>query len=259
MRISAVIITLNEEANLARCIASLQGIVDEVVVVDSYSQDNTRAIAESFPDVKFYSQKWLGYAGQKNHANSLSSYDTILSIDADEVLSKELQNSVKEIKKEVENKNRVFEVSRLTNYCGHWIRHCGWYPDRKIRIFDRRSVRWQGDFVHETLSLPQEVEIIRLKGDLLHYSYKNASDHLDRLNKYSFLSAKKAFDMGKKASCVEVCFKPQWRFIRDYIFKGGILDGYAGYRVCKMSAFANFLKYVHLKELNENDNTDKQN
>lgn len=259
MRISAVIITLNEEANLARCIASLQGIVDEVVVVDSYSQDNTRAIAESFPDVKFYSQKWLGYAGQKNHANSLSTYDTILSIDADEVLSKELQNSIKEIKKKAENKNRVFEVSRLTNYCGHWIRHCGWYPDRKIRIFDRRSVRWQGDFVHETLSLPQEVEIIRLKGDLLHYSYKNASDHVDRLNKYSFLSAEKAFDMGKKASCFDVWFKPQWRFIRDYIFKRGILDGYAGYRVCKMSSFANFLKYAHLKELNENDNIGKQN
>ena len=259
MRISAVIITLNEEANLARCIASLQGIADEVVVVDSYSQDNTRAIAESFPDVKFYSQKWLGYAEQKNHANSLSSYDTILSIDADEVLSKELQNSVKEIKKEAENKNRVFEVSRLTNYCGHWIRHCGWYPDRKIRIFDRRSVRWQGDFVHETLSLPQKVEIIRLKGDLLHYSYKNASDHVKQFDKFTTLTAMEANKKGKNVSLIGLMMRPKWKFIRDFVFKLGFLDGYAGYRVCKMSSFATFLKYAKLKELNENDNTDKQN
>lgn len=258
MRISAVIITLNEEANLARCISSLQEVVDEVVVVDSYSKDNTRAVAESFPKVRFYSQEWLGYAEQKNYADSLTAYNTVLSIDADEALSEELRNSIKEIRQKPENENRVFELSRLTNYCGHWIRHCGWYPDIKVRLFDKRSVKWQGSFVHETLSLPQGTEVVRLNGDLLHYSYKNASEHVERLNKYSLLAAKKAFKAGKKSSFLDVWLKPKWKFIRDYIFKGGILDGYAGYRVCKMSAFANFLKYAHLKELNENDNTDKQ-
>ncbi len=258
MRISAVIITLNEEANLARCISSLQEVVDEVVVVDSYSKDNTRAVAESFPKVRFYSQEWLGYAEQKNYADSLTAYNTVLSIDADEALSEELRNSIKEIRQEPENENRVFELSRLTNYCGHWIRHCGWYPDIRVRLFDKRSVKWQGSFVHETLSLPQGAEVVRLNGDLLHYSYKNASEHVERLNKYSLLAAKKAFKAGKKSSFLDVWLKPKWKFIRDYIFKGGILDGYAGYRVCKMSAFANFLKYAHLKELNENDNTDKQ-
>ena len=259
MRISAVIITLNEEANLARCITSLQGVVDEVVVVDSYSQDNTRAVAESFVDVKFYAQKWLGYAGQKNYANSLSTYDTILSIDADEVLSEELQNSILEIKKEEECRNRVFEMSRLTNYCGHWIRHCGWYPDRKIRIFDRRSVQWQGDFVHESLYLPQEVEIISLKGELLHYSYKNASDHVKQFDKFTTLTAMEANKKRKNVSIIGLILRPKWRFIRDFVFKLGFLDGYAGYRVCKMSSFATFLKYAKLKELNKNDNTGKQN
>lgn len=259
MRISAVIITLNEEANLARCITSLQGVVDEVVVVDSYSQDNTRAVAESFVDVKFYAQKWLGYAGQKNYANSLSTYDTILSIDADEVLSEELQNSILKIKKEEECRNRVFEVSRLTNYCGHWIRHCGWYPDRKIRIFDRRSVQWQGDFVHESLYLPQEVEIISLKGELLHYSYKNASDHVKQFDKFTTLTAMEANKKRKNVSIIGLILRPKWRFIRDFVFKLGFLDGYAGYRVCKMSSFATFLKYAKLKELNKNDNTGKQN
>ena len=257
MLISAVIITLNEEFNIERCLASLQGIADEILIVDSLSTDRTKELALQFPNVKFHTQQWLGYSAQKNFANNLASFDTILSIDADEVISDELKESILEIKQTKENPLQVFEVSRLTNYCGHWIKHCGWYPDKKIRIFNRKMIQWQGDFVHETLSLPENAKIIHLKGDLLHYSYNNTSSHLQQLDRFTTLTAQEAHSKGKRTNLLGLYFRPKWKFLRDYIFKLGFLDGYAGYQVCKLSATATFLKYVKLKELNNNDNTCK--
>lgn len=257
MLVSAVIITLNEEANLSRCLTSLQDIVDEAVIVDSFSKDNTEQIAKSFPFVKFYQQEWLGYAAQKNYANNLASYDTILSIDADEALSKELRESILKLKQSEYDKSKVYEVSRLTNYCGSWVRHCGWYPDKKIRIFNKHTTKWQGDFVHETLSLPENTETIHLNGDLLHYSYKNTSSHLQQFDKFTTLTAQEAHKNGVKTSLIGLYLRPKWKFIRDYIFKLGFLDGYVGYQICKLSATATFIKYAKLKELNKNDNTCK--
>lgn len=248
MQISAVIITFNEEDNIASCIESIEGVCEEIIIVDSLSTDKTVEIAKQYPKVKTYSQKWLGYIEQKNYANSLTSYNTILSIDADELLSKELKESIKEIKKLEEDSFKVYEVSRLTNYCGSWIKHCGWYPDKKIRIFDKRSVKWQGELVHETLFLPENTQIITLKGDLLHYSYKSSTSHIERINKYSSLTAKEAFNRGKKSSIFDIWFRPKWRFFRDYVIKAGFLDGYAGYQVCKMSAYITFAKYIKLRE-----------
>lgn len=248
MFISAVIITLNEEANISRCLASLQGVADEVIIVDSFSKDKTEEISKNFSFVKFYQQEWLGYSAQKNYANTLATHDTILSIDADEVLSTELTKSILQIKQSESETSKVYEVSRLTNYCGSWIKHCGWYPDKKIRIFNKQSVKWQGELVHETLFLPENTQIITLKGDLLHYSYKSSTDHIERINKYSTLTAKEAFNRGKKSSCFDIWFRPKWRFFRDYIIKRGFLDGYAGYQVCKMSAYITFSKYIKLRE-----------
>lgn len=257
MQISAVIITFNEEDNIAPCIESIEDVCDEIIVVDSFSTDKTIEIAEKYPKVKTFSQKWLGYVEQKNYANSLTTFNTILSIDADELLSKELKESIKEIKKLEEDSFKVYEVSRLTNYCGSWIKHCGWYPDKKIRIFDKREVKWQGELVHETLFLPENTQIITLKGDLLHYSYKNTSSHLKQIDKFTDLNAMKAYNKGKRTNFVDLLLKPAWKFLRDFIFKFGFLDGYAGYQVCKLSATATFLKYAKLKELNENENTNK--
>ncbi len=257
MQISAVIITFNEEDNIASCIESLEEIVDEIVIVDSFSADKTAEIAKKYNKVRFYSQKWLGYVEQKNYANSLTSFNTILSIDADELISSELRTSILNIKQQEEKPSKVYEVSRLTNYCGSWIKHCGWYPDKKIRIFDKRLVKWQGELVHETLFLPQNTEIIHLKGDLLHYSYKSSTDHIERINKYSSLTAKEAFNKGKKASFMDIWFRPKWRFFRDYILKRGFLDGYAGYQVCKMSAYITFAKYIKLREYNKNNKVTK--
>lgn len=257
MQISAVIITFNEEDNISSCIESIEQIVDEIIVVDSFSTDNTVEIAKRYSKVKCYSQKWLGYVEQKNYANSLTTFNTILSIDADELLSQQLKESILKLKELDENLLKVYEVSRLTNYCGSWIKHCGWYPDKKIRIFNKQSVKWQGELVHETLFIPQNTEIIHLKGDLLHYSYKNTSSHLQQFDKFTTLTAQEAHKNGKKVSLFGLYFRPKWKFLKDYIFKLGFLDGYAGYQVCKLSATATFLKYAKLKELNDNENTNK--
>lgn len=252
MQISAVIITFNEEENITSCIESIEEVCDEIIIVDSLSTDKTLELANQYPKVRTFSQKWLGYIEQKNYANSLTSYNTILSIDADELLSEKLKESIKEIKELEEDCFKVYEVSRLTNYCGSWIKHCGWYPDKKIRIFDKRSVKWQGELVHETLFLPENTQIIPLKGDLLHYSYKSSTDHIERINKYSCLTAKEAFNRGKKSSIFDIWFRPKWRFFRDFIIKRGFLDGYAGYQVCKMSAYITFAKYIKLREYVKN-------
>ncbi len=249
MRISAVIITYNEEENIARCISSLLSVADEIVVVDSFSTDNTRKIVDGFGKTKFYSCKWLGYAAQKNYANTLAENDTILSIDADEVLSPELQESIRQLKEKDETTLRVYEVSRLTNYCGSWIKHCGWYPDKKIRIFNRKNSQWRGEFVHESLFVEPNPEVVQLGGDLLHYSYKSTSDHIRRIDRYSDLSAAEAWKNGKTSSVAGVVLRPLWRFIRDYFFKLGFLDGFAGYRVCRISALSTFLKYSKLMEM----------
>ena len=246
MYISAIIITKNEERNIERCLLSLQGIADEIVVVDSFSTDNTRKICEKY-NVKFFSKEWLGYAEQKNSANLLSTHDIVLSIDADEALSLELQQSLLHLKS-TEKQDFVCQINRLTNYCGKWIYHCGWYPDKKVRIFNRNKAKWQGE-IHETVFYPIDTEVIPLKGDLLHYSYHSVEDHIKQVDKFTTLTAMEAFEKKENCTFFSLIIKSCWKFIRDYFFKRGFLDGYYGYLICKISAFATFLKYVKLKQL----------
>lgn len=251
-KISAVIITLNEEKNIARCLQSLEGIADEIVVVDSGSTDKTEEICKNF-GVNFVKQKWLGYSEQKNFANSLSKFDYILSIDADEVISETLKKSI------CFEKNNFFSgvycFNRLTNYCGKkWIRHCGWYPDKKIRIFNRNNAKWIGN-IHETLSFSSNVVVIPLKGDLYHYSFHSIEEHIKQADKFTTLTAMEAFKNKEKITNFSLLIKPCWKFFRDYFFKGGFLDGYYGYIVCKISSFATFLKYTKLKQLQKQNET----
>ena len=251
MKISAAIITKNEERNIERCLKSLQGVADEIVVVDSFSTDKTKEICEQY-HVKFFQKEWLGYAEQKNQANSLSANDIIFSIDADEALSSELQQSLLQFKL-TDKQNFVCQANRLTNYCGKWIRHCGWYPDKKIRIFNRNTAKWTGN-IHETLSFPSDTAVIKLKGDLLHYSYYSIEEHILQANKYTTLSAAEAFEKGKNIAFFYIVFKSCWKFFRNYFLKGGFLDGYYGYVICKISAFVTFLEYAKLKQLhNQHD------
>lgn len=249
MKISAVIITKNEERNIGRCLESLQGVADEIVIVDSGSTDKTQEICARYV-VRFVSQEWLGYGMQKNFANSLAENDMILSLDADEALSERLRESILEIKSRDEEKKTVYKVNRLTNYCGKWIRHCGWYPDAKVRLFNRKFAEWKGE-IHETLVYPEDTNAARLKGDLYHYSYYSIEEHIKQADKFTTLTAAAAFERGKKFYFIALLINPEWKFFKDFILKGGFLDGYYGYIVCKISAFATFLKYTKLKELHK--------
>jgi len=246
MQISAVIITKNEERNIERCLMSLQGVVDEIVVIDSFSTDNTKEICEKY-NTNFFQQEWLGYAEQKNYANSLAKYDIILSIDADEALSDELRQSIVNLKLS-ENPHFVCLIDFLPNYCGKWIYYCGWRPNKKIRIFNRTQAKWTGA-IHEMVSYPSDVAVIQLKGDMLHYSYYSIEEHILKANKFSTLSAKAYFEKGKKYSLIALLSKTSWRFLRDYFFRGGFLDGFYGFVICKIEAMATFLKYAKLKQL----------
>ena len=246
MKITAVIITHNEERNIVRCLESLQGVANEVVVADSGSTDKTEELCRKY-DVRFEKHSWEGYSGQKNFANGLATSDWILSIDADEALSDELRNSIISLKQSEISGTDVFSVNRLTNYCGHWIHHCGWYPDRKIRLFNRNAKRWIGE-IHEILADTGSATVEHLlAGDLLHYSYYCVEDHISQADKFSTLTAQEAFHKGRKVSVAAIWFKPKWKFFKDFVIKGGLLDGYAGYQVCKISAFATFMKYSKLR------------
>jgi glycosyltransferase involved in cell wall biosynthesis len=244
-RLSVVIITFNEETNIARCIASVMDVADEILVVDSYSTDRTEEICREM-GARFMQNKWEGYSRQKNYANSLALYDHILSIDADEALSEELRISILRLK---ENwKYDGYMMNRMTNYCGKWIRHGSWYPDRKLRLFDRTKGTWKG-IIHETFDLYDKSNFGFIWGNLLHYSYYTISEHVRQANYFTDITAELAYNEGKKAGTLKLFFNPIIKFIRDYFFLLGFLDGYYGFIVSQISANATFLKYIKLRQL----------
>lgn len=246
-KLSAVIITFNEARNIKRCIASLDGVVDEIVVVDSFSTDATASICKSL-GVQFHQREWKGYSKQKNYGNGLASNDWILSIDADEALSEELKTSI--IREKESGKDNDFSFNRLTNYCGKWIHHSGWYPDTKVRMFNRAKDDWQGE-VHEKLTVDLAA-VRKLKGDLLHYSYHSVSDHVRRTDTYSTLGAKELFEQGKTASILKLLFNPWLKFNKMYLIRLGFLDGMEGFTIALITAYGTFLKYIKLHYLVKN-------
>lgn len=246
-KISAVIITFNEERNIERCLRSLHGVADEIVVVDSFSTDNTEEICRQYK-VKFIQNKWPGYTEQKNFANSQASHDHILSLDADEALSEELRNNI--LSNKGNDLGPGYEINRLTNYCGHWIKHGSWYPDRQLRLFNRTKGKWEGERIHERFVMADGKKPERLKGDLLHYSYYTIGEHVDQANHFTTITAEVAFSNGKKASFLKVFVNPAFKFIRDFFLRLGFMDGYHGFLVARISAYATFLKYSKLRQLN---------
>jgi glycosyltransferase involved in cell wall biosynthesis len=245
IKLSVVIITFNEERNIKRCLDSIREVADEIIVVDSLSTDKTEEICRQYSSLKFVKQSWLGYSGQKNFANGLAQCDYIFSLDADEVLSAELTESVIRIKNSPEHD--VYIVKRLTNYCGKWIRHCGWYPDKKIRLWRKNKASWQGD-IHETLKLDKNVSTSILNGDLLHYSYYSIKDHLNQVNLFTELMASDAVKKGKKVTLAQLFFSPPIKFIKSYFIQLGFLDGYYGFVVSAISAQTAFYKYLKMRE-----------
>ncbi|MDX1904219.1 MAG: glycosyltransferase family 2 protein, partial [Thermonemataceae bacterium] len=243
MKVSVSIITLNEEKNIARCLESLQGIADEIVVVDSYSTDQTKQICEKY-QVKFIEQNFLGYVAQKNFADAQTKYDWILSLDADETLSEKLRTEILYLKQNTPS-NEAYQMPRLTNYIGKWIKHTDWYTDKKIRLYKKNIAKWEGKDLHEQIAT--QVAIGTLKGDILHYSYYSISQHITQLNKFTDIAAKEAQQRGKKAPLFKVFLNPLWKFIYSYFLRLGFLDGYKGFLVCAISAFATFSKYIKIK------------
>ena len=249
-KISATIITLNEEDKIRQCLESLQDVADEIVVVDSLSTDNTKSICEEF-GVRFIEQKWLGYSEQKNLANNIASHDWILSIDADEVLSDELKKSILRIKneeRETKNEELVYSFNRLNNYCGKWIHHSGFYPDKKIRIWNRKVGKWEG-IVHEVIKFSTKVKEVHLKGDLLHYSYSKPEDFERQVFKFAEMRAQHYFDKGKKNAGLLSVVSPIFFFIKHYLIRLGFLDGKEGFVMCWVSAKATRHKYKTLNKL----------
>jgi glycosyltransferase involved in cell wall biosynthesis len=244
--LSVVIITYNEEKNIERCILSVKDIADEIVVVDSFSTDMTEEICRRL-GARFITHKFEGYIEQKNWAMAQAAGDFVLSLDADEALSDELRDSISNVKD-----NPVYDgyyFNRLTNYCGQWVRHCGWYPDRKLRLWNRTKGMWKGVNPHDEFILESGAKKQYLKGDLLHYSFYTVDQHIAQINKFSSIKAEGLYKKGKKASCLKMWFSPPFKFFRDYVIKLGFLDGYFGYLVCRNSAYSTFLKYSKLKAL----------
>lgn len=243
--LSAVIITFNEEKNIERCLKSVQEVADEIIVVDSFSTDETEMICKRY-SVNFIQRKWEGYAATKNFANASAKYDWILSLDADEELSPKLRSSIIELKKEAALSTCSF--TRLTNYCGKWIKHCGWYPDVKVRIFNKAISKWEGE-IHEELFFSQRISVKNLQGDCLHYSYSSISDHLAQVNKFSEIAAINLFRKGKKSSLYHLIIKPGLTFLIKYFFQLGFLDGFYGLCICYISAFDVFVRYAKLRQM----------
>jgi len=244
MKITATVITLNEEHNLAAALESLS-FADEIIVVDSESTDRTVEIARQFTD-RVFVRPWPGYSAQKNFAAEQASNDWVFSLDADERVSKELGRVIATLKN-TEPPAAGFEMKRCAFYLGRWIKHSGWYPDYKLRLYDRTRGRWRGDYVHETLEADGRVE--RLEGDLLHYTVRNASQHHLRMDRYTTLAAAKLYAQGKRVSFASLLFLPIAVFIRSYIFKLGILDGIPGLAIARFAAHYEFLKNLKLWEM----------
>ncbi len=245
-KISVVIITYNEARNIERCLASVKNIADEIILVDSHSTDETVAIAESF-GAKVYQKEFISYATQKNFANEQTNNRFILSLDADEALSAELSAAI--ILSMQHPSHQAYQLNRRTNYCGTWINYCGWYPDPKIRLFDKNFAKWGGPALHETLELNSQANLGFLKGDLLHYSFYSTQEHIKQIEKYTTIAAADLFKQNKKPNFFNCYIKPINRFLTDYIFKRGFLDGKAGWTICIYSAKSMHLKYMKLKDL----------
>jgi len=249
IQISVVIITFNEEKNIGRCLNSVKEIADEIIVVDSSSTDNTVAIAKQ-NNAKVIVRAFTGYADQKNFGTQQAAHNWILSLDADEELTPDLRQSIEEIKKGPQY--NVYDVPRLTNYCGKWIKHCGWYPDKQTRLYDSTKGKWKEMKVHEYWRQNNEAEKKGvLKGDLLHYSFTSISDHLKKIEKYTELAAMAAVENGKDASLLKIWFSPKWHFFTEYIIKLGFLDGYYGYIICNLSAYSALIKYSKIRQYNQ--------
>ena len=243
-KLSVVIITFNEERNIGRCIASVRSVADEVVVLDSFSTDRTGAIVEEMGAV-LYREPFAGYIEQKNKALALATFPLVLCLDADEAVDERLAESIRTVK--ASRGAGGYTMNRCTNYCGKFIRHGSWYPDRKLRLFDKTQGRWAGINPHDQVEIRGQTA--HLPGDILHYSYQTLEEHIQQNNRFSTISAKAYQARGKKGSWGRMTLNPAWAFVQCYILRGGFLDGFFGLVIAVNVAHLTFMKYYKLYAL----------
>jgi len=243
--LSVVIITYNEERNIGRCIASVKDVADDIVVLDSFSTDRTEAIVRE-QGARFVQHAFDGHIEQKNRAITHARHPFVLSLDADEALDEALKEAVRKAK---DGDADGYTMNRLTNYCGTWVRHGGWYPDVKLRLWDSRMGQWTGINPHDRYELKPGARIQHVKGDLLHYSYYTLDDHLRQVNYFTAIMARALHEKGRRAGWVKLLLSPVAKFVGDYVVRAGFLDGWHGFVIAMISAHATFLKYAKLREL----------
>ena len=245
--ISAILITKNETLNLRECLLSIQDLVSEIIIVDSQSTDDTIEIAKEFGAKIFITDDWPGFGIQKNRALDKATNDWVLSIDADERLTPAL---TQEIREAILNRGDItcFSIPRLSQFCGKFIHHCGWYPDYVDRLFLKGTARFSDHLVHERL-LP-DGKSKKLSNHLLHYSYRSFEQVLQKVNSYSTLGAEQAFRNGKSTTVYSAILHGAWAFIRTYFLKLGFLDGWHGYALSVSNAQSSYYKYIKLLHLN---------
>lgn len=238
-KLTVTVITRNESANIEAALASV-GWADEIVVVDAESTDDTAAIARRHTH-RVEVRPWPGFSAQKNYAASRASHDWILSLDADEALSEALEAEIWEIKREGSQADG-YTIPRMAQYMGRWILHSGWYPDRKIRLYDRRKGKWVGKYVHESVKVDGRVG--HLKSNLLHYTCSSLSQHLKTMDRYTTLAAQEMVAQGRRASLWRILLHPPWAFWKSYALQRGFLDGFEGLVIAYMAAVYVFVKYT---------------
>ncbi|MGI8988668.1 MAG: glycosyltransferase family 2 protein [Bryobacteraceae bacterium] len=244
MKITATIITLNEELKIDRAIESLR-CCDEIIVLDSGSSDRTLEVAGKL-GARVIERAWVNYAQQKNTAAALAANDWILSIDADEALSETLDGEILNIKKHGPAYD-AYTMPRLAQYLGRWILHSGWYPDRKVRLYNRNKARWEGDFVHESVRVNGRVG--HLEANLLHFTCESLSEHLKTMDRYTTLAAEELVARRINVPPARLFLDPAWTFIRTYLLQRGFLDGMEGLAIAHMAALYTFLKYAKARNM----------
>lgn len=252
-KIAIVIITFNEESIIEECILAAKKVANEIIIIDSFSKDRTKEICLQH-EVNFIEQKWLGYAAQKNFGASKAKNDWILSLDADEILSDDFVQNLKNIS--AFEKGKIYKINRLNKYCGKWIKHGRWYPEWRNRLYNKHEAQWNNDLVHEDLMSISTKDLRpfsfqKINGDVFHYSMKSKEEHLEKIEKYATLSAQKLKQNNKKASFVKRYLSPLNKFIVDYFLRAGFRDGKLGFQIAKLGAFETFLKYQKLHKLKE--------
>jgi len=244
--LSVVIITYNEEKNIGRCLQSVSAVADEIIVVDSFSDDETVNIALAAGAVVKQS-RFDGYINQKNKAINMATNDLVLLLDADEALSEELSNSISHAKQDLLFK--AYSMNRCSFFCGKFIKHGLWYPDRKLRLFDKRFGKCGGLNPHDRILLDGDLPVNHLRGDMLHYTYNSIDEYLLRNDAVSTIAAQSLFEAGIRKPWTKIVFSPLWAFFNGYVLKLGFLEGYHGLVIAVHTANQSFSKYQKLRRM----------